>query len=1124
MPSTAANHTDRQSQPGSLPTSQSTQTPATDQSSTRISKKKAKKAARREANILETEGPLADEHPSLPSPSPPRLFPPRKDNTPEELQDNGDHVRRPVLDPLGNFDFESDLDPNHRTNTWTKSIPYGVSPPIDLPDPNSSSNSPLVAPQLAEQGGFNGTSPPLSPSQRHARPVSHGGQISTLRQRSSEKNFRHHQGNKPFAKTPLPHLPQAHFYGAPDINLGLGDWPNVHNNDDAEQFKSFDRIPTTDGSGQVDTMPCLLIGSSGRLDVLAVEADKLRMICRLQKIRGDVLGAKILPLECVPTSYSSTSPLIVVLTHGPRVDNDEEQRESSSGSDDSEAMFDKKQTPAPSHHTSLPDFQTRVDVFSIATKERVDTLFVSRPTPSLPGIRGYSPSPPPPVGELSICCSGKFIALASATSGEVFVYNASEIGFRCLAKLWTTTQSRDFRKYSSSSGSADSDASPADQSRGQQTYPLPLLSLNGRWLAIVPPSSPSRPSINGVLPPSVLGRRVLGLDRLNAPSKPPATCIIESPDAESILNRVARGVAKEVVKGAKWLGEQGMQTWHNYWNRDASPPQSSAINSRFPPAHETMYNIFPPTHAPEARSPTNEPDVVSIFDMLHLERLGAGKAVDIIPTVATFQPPGGCSFLSFAPTGLTIMTATRKGDIQYIWDLMQISHVRAASLVSTNPASVDGDMTNSTLKVRQIAKYARLSSSSIVDVLWTDPLGDRFALLTRNGTIHIFDLPQSAFQWPPPRKVSRAPPQSPGLSPARASDFDATSGVLASAMKFAGKTQPILANLRGRAPSIGATFSGVGGSGMGFASATGVRGGKAVAAGLSKSVGAASDTVTHLRHAGDNRVHLNGLAKDPRPNQIAWIKLRGELAVGALDGGVLRTFKLKRREIGGKQSVKIKVSVIDARSATERAIPSLEQLFRSSEPETDFRRSRSKMNKQTSILHATHPLSRAELETNAPYQPFHSDRRVTLFVYKANGNAEVDLIGGSFTSSPSRFSSEVSSQQTANKTSQWVFGNEISTTKLTLRVFVEDDNGHGDSQAETGQLSAGQSSTIIRQTQATQNTSNPEDPIEQIVITTRRKKNKVPLGDRPGLNGDLLEDDGFFEDDCEVLDWAGDRV
>ncbi|KKY28065.1 hypothetical protein UCRPC4_g00688 [Phaeomoniella chlamydospora] len=768
----------------------------------------------------------------------------------------------------------------------------------------ATTNSPLVAPQLAEQGGFNGTSPPLSPSQRHARP--------------------------------------AHFYGAPDINLGLGDWPNVHNNDDAEQFKSFDRIPTTDGSGQVDTMPCLLIGSSGRLDVLAVEADKLRMICRLQKIRGDVLGAKILPLECVPTSYSSTSPLIVVLTHGPRVDNDEEQRESSSG--------------------------------------------------------------------------------------------------------------------------------------------------------------------------------------LNAPSKPPATCIIESPDAESILNRVARGVAKEVVKGAKWLGEQGMQTWHNYWNRDASPPQSSAINSRFPPAHETMYNIFPPTHAPEARSPTNEPDVVSIFDMLHLERLGAGKAVDIIPTVATFQPPGGCSFLSFAPTGLTIITATRKGDIQYIWDLMQISHLRAASLVSTNPASVDGDMTNSTLKVRQIAKYARLSSSSIVDVLWTDPLGDRFALLTRNGTIHIFDLPQSAFQWPPPRKVSRAPPQSPGLSPARASDSDATSGVLASAMKFAGKTQPILANLRGRAPSIGATFSGVGGSGMGFASATGVRGGKAVAAGLSKSVGAASDTVTHLRHAGDNRVHLNGLAKDPRPNQIAWIKLRGELAVGALDGGVLRTFKLKRREIGGKQSVKIKVSVIDARSATERAIPSLEQLFRSSEPETDFRRSRSKMNKQTSILHATHPLSRAELETNAPYQPFHSDRRVTLFVYKANGNAEVDLIGGSFTSSPSRFSSEVSSQQTANKTSQWVFGNEISTTKLTLRVFVEDDNGHGDSQAETGQLSAGQSSTIIRQTQATQNTSNPEDPIEQIVITTRRKKNKVPLGDRPGLNGDLLEDDGFFEDDCEVLDWAGDRV
>jgi hypothetical protein len=44
---------------------------------------------------------------------------------------------------------------------------------------------------------------------------------------------------------------------------------------------------------------------------------------------------------------------------------------------------------------------------------------------------------------------------------------------------------------------------------------------------------------------------------------------------------------------------------------------------------------------------------------------------------------------------------------------------------------------------------------------------------------------------------------------------------------------------------------------------------------------------------------------------------------------------------------------------------------------------------------------------------------------------------------------------------------------------------------------------------------NSTGNVEEVVITTRRKKkHSIPL----------KADDGFFEDDCEVLDFARDRV
>lgn len=50
---------------------------------------------------------------------------------------------------------------------------------------------------------------------------------------------------------------------------------------------------------------------------------------------------------------------------------------------------------------------------------------------------------------------------------------------------------------------------------------------------------------------------------------------------------------------------------------------------------------------------------------------------------------------------------------------------------------------------------------------------------------------------------------------------------------------------------------------------------------------------------------------------------------------------------------------------------------------------------------------------------------------------------------------------------------------------------------------------------------NSTGNVEEVVITTRRKKrHSTAVSATPGAS----VDDGFFEDDCEVLDFARDRV
>jgi WD40 repeat protein len=1022
----------------------------------------------------------------------------------------------PFLDPLGPTEKVSDRDVSDRPDVWPQSAPYRKSPPAGPVHDTSANNGSTTDQQI--KGGFTTKSPPVSPPQRNVRPVSYGSTVRPVSARKSSNDIGHRHTASAYASSPpLPHLPQPHFYRAPDIDLGLGSRFREPSVDPAASFVGFGHLPCGIINAWTSRTKLMLLGSESRLDILTVNKKTASPIGALKQLAGQVIDAAFLTWESGKDPFHHLRPLVVVTIHGPKVTEDQ-----TADQDDSDALEHSDILPA-IHAPSMAanevndEFQTRVEVYSLVDRKRVATLFKARPVPMQPSIRGYPRSPPPPTGDLRLDVGGNFVTVSSGTSGEVWAFGVQSSNFRCLGKFWTTVQAYEVRRSSSSGGYLDRDISPADLEASRRPSEHPIVALSSRWLAICPAGRVSRPTLAGSIPPSLAAARVPGLDSYTAPPRPSETCILDSPDAPSLLNRVARGVAQEVVKGARWLGDQSLQTWNNYWRKDQHPqsPQTSPYNQPgySPDQHP---NFFPPTHAQETRS-ASEPELVSIIDLKRLQDGPSKKGIDPLAPLATFQPPGGCSFVSFAPNGLNLLTASRKGDVQYVWDLMQVKNCRAAAFITTQsdaPQSVSPEVSP---RVRQVAKFPRLTSSSVVDVAWSPPVGDRLAVITRNGTVHIFDLPSSAFQWPPLRRGPRtgpvSAPASPAVNPQR-EEIGTAGGVLASAMRLAGKTQPMLANLRGRAPSVGGGVSGISTNSIGFASVAGVRSGKAVAAGLSQSLEAAAGTVNTLRHAGDSRVHLSNMAKDPARARVVW----GQASVLIVDGMAISTYRVRRAQATGKG--RQKVTVVDANSATSTKLPKLAELASIS---TEKQRGQSegleeRMDGTVScywtsrptapklLLEDSHPLSRAEIETNAPYQPFHSDRRVNLFVHSSGialSESQIPTASVIFHGAYTPLTPE-----------KWVFGNELPATKLNLRSSTYDtfdECGEGDPAAQ-----------IYRQT-----TTEGDGENEQIVSTTKPRKGKrgnasaSMLGGNGGLE-DAEELD--FEDDVEFLDYATDRV
>lgn len=1053
-------------------------------------------STKRSMASTQPSGPASIEPSSYPEPSPY----PEPSSCPEPSLDHHvpPTVTSPVLDVLGSIEGNDEHDLTTRTDTWAQSVPFGKSPPTDLMDGEIPNESPVNFPTIQARGGFSQPSSASPPTQ--IRPFSYGSGFRSnmhSRQQSVDRRKSHSYGSPMNNLAPLPHLPQPHFYGAPDIDLPAQPRSATEG---TYSYCAFDTLPNMSKASR-GALNVLVIGTDNGVEVQAIEDQSTCLVGQITGLNGRVIEAKILPGHVVTESSASPQPHVAVILHGPLAPNDEERPASAAASEINEvppSMARGRSSDRRPGRDGIPYYQTRVEVYSLRSGAHAATLLASKPVPCIENIPGLASLAPSPVGSLKLLVSGGHVIVASGTSGEVFVYRQTPSAtYQCLGKIWTNVQAGETRRYSTSSSSTDPDGSHHSDSPRTSLGERPTLAVQGRWLAIVPPSSSHRPSILAVVPPSIVHERAQGLETRSPPAVPSVNCGTDVGDGETLLDKVTRGVTQELVKGARWMGDQGMQAWNSYWNNPQSTGTPPLRPVRGADSPVSGYGLFPPTHAQDTQATSSpEPDTVSIIDLKRFDDGMDAKTASLHP-MATFQVPNGCSFISLSPNGLMLFTASKKGDVQYVWDLMQFRNCRAMAFMTD-------DIADQSSSVRQVARYARLTTSSIVDVIWTAPVGDRLAIITRKGTVHVFDLPRSAFQWPPFRRVRPVAKKSPALDPMNEDLAGQASGgnPLSAAMKLVGgKTQPFFSAMRGRAATTsGTTFPNI--SSFALPTAATIKGGKVVATGLGKSVGAAATGTVHkLRHVGENRLHLIGLAKDPAPNRVIWICSKGLIFLGVVDDGDFKLYRLKRGAtshknrqfhsvIGGKEKQYKLSDILHTPSGPAPLMPY--------DPELTVRGT---LLLPSASAHPSsigrplcQPLSQAEIETNTPYQPFHTDQRVGLHIYAS----QIDRAG----SSP------------AAPGGQWVFGGDIPITKVHVRSYNTSDAAADDEQDDSGAIhghsfgAGGDMENLI-------SLANSTGHVEEVVITTRRKKK---------TSAPLKVDDGFFEDDCEVLDFARDRV
>ncbi|OTB08336.1 hypothetical protein M426DRAFT_71174 [Hypoxylon sp. CI-4A] len=906
---------------------------------------------------------------------------------------------------------------------------------------------------------------------------------------------------------PLPHQPQAHFYGAPDVDFDLNPKASVKPGERGFYF-GFDTLPNPDGTQAVGGDNVVLVGHEGGIDIYSVAKHAVEPIASLKGLRGGVYNAKILPWNGVDSH--GTFPLIALVVHGPvlpvsppeiAVDPHPDGLSSPrlDGIHTPQSDTNPRQVSVGKTLPIIDAYQTTVEVYSLTTNRLVDVLLQAPKIPIKTLISNPVFRSPPPAGAFQIRADAGSIVVSSGVTGECWIYqhlaSEQEFGYQfcCVGKLWTSLNG-------DSTPETERSQSPLPSGKRPQ---MPIISLSGRWLAYCPPASSHQKSLNPFIPVPLEGKAP-GLTTLAPPILPIESSDVDQPTPDGVMNRIVRETTQEFIQGARWVGKQGFQLWKNYWTKPGqqAQPQQSQMgsppwNGGYPGRSDASY--FPPTYGIPGQAVTKEPGLVSILDLHSL------SSFSTIHHVTTFKAPLGCSFLSFSPTGLSLFTASSKGDVQTVWDLMRIQYTKSSALQNSQPNN--GHAT----RVRQVAQFSRMTVARIVDISWAKPNGERIAMVTERGTVHLLDMPPTAYTWPPPRRRLRVEDESPKGTENAQSAVSLASNALSSAY---GATRT-LTSRHGRSNSNLQTTPTI----MNHAS----YGGKVLAAGISHSLGNAGTAINHLRHTGENRVSLPVGSVLPSPFCATWITGKKYHTLFVLGDGLVRTFPGKsRRPSSAKDKSRFhrnRYRDFKLKNLPDDLIaPSIKQII---DPIEDLDITNQDMEGGNTLIFNPRPqlvsselspeasIPQAEIESSAPYQPFYTDKRVGLYVYDDKSVKDLVTSVTHLLSNATLEDRPKRSTRRQPKTSSrqpWAFGQAIDGVKVNAGVVDLIDEDLSSSVDDHRALPA---SAMERVLQVGEND-------EQIVVTTRRR--------RGGNRSTDIDEDGFFEDDCEVLDFADQRV
>lgn len=781
--------------------------------------------------------------------------------------------------------------------------------------------------------------------------------------------------------------------------------------------------------------------------------------------------------------------------------------------------------------------------------------------------------------------AGTKVVVGLGISGEVYTFGLEDgrrkkggreqAEWRCLGKVWTCVQAN-------SHGSFSGDSGIPGGGLGDVQLGTPVFSLSDGWLAYCPTPAGSSVHAGGEVNAPYSSPSV----KSQTPPTQPSITVAVSVEDEAFLNRITREVTQEFLRGAKWATETGIKALQSYWNGNqaSSPPPSApplvnpmsgGMGSVYGMPNGSMTSLqgnpqpsglgqqlrqmqqmggAPPLQQSQIfPNPANEPRLVSILDLNRISHgeAAAGNQQGLVP-MATFLPGAGASYLSFAPGGLALMTASSKGDSLFVWDLMRaihhppgnppLGHKTSASLGSgLEAAKVAGapGASNASLgkHVRQIARFNRMTVATIVEVGWSSPRGEKLTVVTERGTVHFYDLPSGAYQWPPPR---RPPPSSSAIS--NGGSVGAAGAAVSGAVNLLNSsTQPLLSAARRRQSGSGS---------MGSPGAGGIfvhNGGSSSKRGQGGSGnGSPSDN-------SGSRVTLPQGLGSVTAGRVRFLvgKERGYVAVNG--GGVLRIYEVrpdgggsKKRRGGGvvmNNYLEYELPLLPDGSSQQTQL-SIEGEEKQAGGFWSGRTHHHHSRNEEQTKYDQHPLSFAEIETNAVFPPFHTDRHVRFFIYADSDSRHLShQRGGGWQhdetkqdgqqkrlnkrdgSASTSISPPVSRPETPalpemkrsskGAADMWVFGQPLPMEKLNIgsaRGEVEFAGGE-DALAEAMASNLPSESLAGKK----ESTGGKQGMARKKGMAV--KKGKRAKGGAFGM--ELEVDEGFFEEGCEVLEYTG---